>query len=87
MGMSEFYGDTDLTKVRATLERALELGVNLFDTADIYGLGGNESFLGSFVRANRSRVVLATKFGYVRTAERPDNWSLSNQPGITSAAL
>jgi aryl-alcohol dehydrogenase-like predicted oxidoreductase len=87
MGMSEFYGDTDQTEARATLERALDLGVNLFDTADMYGLGSNETFLGSFVRANRSRVVLATKFGYVRTAERPDDWSLSNQPDYIRGAV
>ncbi|SEK82358.1 Predicted oxidoreductase [Roseateles sp. YR242] len=80
MGMSEFYGATDTTEARATLEQALDLGVTLFDTADMYGLGANESLLSPFVKAHRQRVVIATKFGYTRTAERPDDWSLSNRP-------
>jgi len=86
MGMSEFYGDTDPTEARATLERALSLGVTLFDTADMYGLGANESFLAPFVRAHRDHVVIATKFGYTRTPEHPDDWSLSNRPEHIRAA-
>lgn len=80
MGMSEFYGDTDETESLATLELALELGVTMFDTADVYGMGENERFLASFIQANRGRAVIATKFGYARTPERPDNWSLDNRP-------
>lgn len=87
MGMSEFYGDTDAAEARATLERALELGVTLFDTADMYGLGDNERFLGPFVRAHRSQVVLATKFGYTRTPQAPDDWSLSNRPEYIRRAV
>lgn len=62
MGMSFAYGPTDADEARATLERALELGVTLFDTADAYGMGENEKFLSPFVRAHRDEVVLATKF-------------------------
>ncbi|NJP79160.1 aldo/keto reductase, partial [Streptomyces sp. AA8] len=63
MGMSFAYGPTtDPDEARATLERALELGVTLFDTADVYGLGENEKFIAPFVRAHREDVVLATKF-------------------------
>lgn len=87
MGMSEFYGATDTEEARATLERALALGVTLFDTADMYGLGANESFLAPFVKANRQRVVIATKFGYTRTVERPDDWSLSNRPDYIRHAV
>lgn len=80
MGMSEFYGDTDEAEARATLERALELGVTMFDTADVYGLGENERFLAPFLRAHRGKAVIATKFGYARTPETPDDWSLDNRP-------
>ncbi|TLS47228.1 aldo/keto reductase [Streptomyces montanus] len=62
MGMSFAYGPTDADEARATLERALELGVTLYDTADVYGFGENEKFLSPFVRAHRDEVVLATKF-------------------------
>ncbi|MEV0088575.1 aldo/keto reductase [Saccharopolyspora sp. NPDC050642] len=72
MGMSEFYGPTDQDEARRTLEHALERGVTMFDTADIYGSGANEEFLAPFVNANREQVVLATKFGLVRKAEDPN---------------
>ncbi|MFD3697546.1 aldo/keto reductase [Streptomyces sp. NPDC058646] len=67
MGMSEFYGDTDEPAARATLEAALEAGVTLFDTADIYGRGRNEEFLAPFAAAHRDRITLATKFAVERT--------------------
>ena len=87
MGMSEFYGATDESEARATLERALACGVTLFDTADMYGLGENERFLAPFVRAHRDDVLIATKFGYARTAENPDDWSLDNRPAHIRAAV
>ncbi|MFD6463859.1 aldo/keto reductase, partial [Streptomyces roseolus] len=80
MGMSEFYGPSDLTESRATLERALELGITLFDTADVYGSGHNEEFLSDFLRGHRDRVVLATKFGIVRKAEDPAFRGFDNSP-------
>lgn len=80
MGMSEFYGETDAAEARATLGRALELGITLFDTADVYGMGQNERFLAPFVKAHRDRVVIATKCGYARSPENPDDWSLDNRP-------
>ncbi|MFB8024841.1 aldo/keto reductase [Streptomyces sp. NPDC056465] len=67
MGISEFYGDTDETAARDTLEAALEAGVTLFDTADIYGRGANETFLAPFVGAHRDEITLATKFAVERT--------------------
>jgi aryl-alcohol dehydrogenase-like predicted oxidoreductase len=66
MGMSEFYGAHDDAESLATLERAFELGVTLFDTADMYGAGHNETLLGQFLKDKRDQVVLATKFGIVR---------------------
>ncbi|MBF6211473.1 aldo/keto reductase [Nocardia puris] len=80
MGISEFYGPSDLDESRATLDRALELGITLFDTADIYGSGHNEEFLSDFVRANREQVVLATKFGIVRKADDPAFRGFDNSP-------
>ncbi|MEE4596613.1 aldo/keto reductase [Streptomyces sp. DSM 41524] len=72
MGMSWAYGPThDETEARATLERALELGVTLFDTADVYGFGRNEEFISPFVRANRDRITLATKFAIERDESDP----------------
>ncbi|MEV6311086.1 aldo/keto reductase [Streptomyces sp. NPDC051840] len=67
MGMSEFYGETDEAAARDTLEAALEAGVTLFDTADIYGRGANETFLAPFVGAHRDEITLATKFAIERT--------------------
>ncbi|MEV3991025.1 aldo/keto reductase [Streptomyces sp. NPDC049837] len=67
MGISEFYGDTDEAAARDTLDAALEAGVTLIDTADIYGRGANEEFLAPFVARHRDEITLATKFGIVRT--------------------
>jgi aryl-alcohol dehydrogenase-like predicted oxidoreductase len=69
MGMSEFYGEADEAESLATIHRALELGIDFFDTSDIYGPFTNEQLLGRAVAGRRDRVVLATKFGNVR---RPD---------------
>jgi aryl-alcohol dehydrogenase-like predicted oxidoreductase len=66
MGMSEFYGAADETQSVATINRALDLGVNLLDTADIYGPYTNERLVGRAIRDRRHEVVLATKFGNVR---------------------
>ncbi len=66
MGMSEFYGPTDETESIATIHRALELGVTLLDTADVYGPFTNEELVGRAIRGKRERVVLATKCGIVR---------------------
>ncbi|WP_341992368.1 aldo/keto reductase [Azorhizobium sp. AG788] len=66
MGMSEFYGASDDAQSLETLEAALAAGITLFDTADMYGTGHNETLLGRFLKGKRDRVVLATKFGNVR---------------------
>ncbi|WP_207479259.1 aldo/keto reductase [Arenibaculum pallidiluteum] len=69
MGMSEFYGPGDEAESIATIHRALELGVTLLDTADMYGVGRNEELVGRAIRDRRDRVFLATKFGNVRGAD------------------
>jgi aryl-alcohol dehydrogenase-like predicted oxidoreductase len=66
MGMSEFYGTTDEGEAVATIHRALELGIDFLDTADMYGRGANEKLVGKAIRDRRDDVVLATKFGNVR---------------------
>jgi aryl-alcohol dehydrogenase-like predicted oxidoreductase len=66
MGMSEFYGSADEAESIATIHRAIDRGVNLIDTADVYGMGRNEELVGRALRGRRSEVVLATKFGNVR---------------------
>ncbi len=63
MGMSDFYSGRDETEATATLNRALELGVTFFDTADIYGMGDNEELVGKTLRSQRDKIVIATKFG------------------------
>jgi aryl-alcohol dehydrogenase-like predicted oxidoreductase len=65
MGMSSVYGAADDATSISVIHRALELGINFLDTADIYGTGGNEQLVGRAIRAKRDQVVLATKFGNV----------------------
>src|SRR3954470_3345642 len=79
MGMSEFYGDSDEAESIATIERALELGITLLDTADMYGPFTNERLVGHAIKGRRDRVVLGTKFGNVRD-EEGNNLGIDGSP-------
>ena len=65
MGMSQSYGPPDAEEAVQTIQRALDLGVTLIDTADAYGKGENERLVGRAIRERREQVILASKFGIV----------------------
>jgi aryl-alcohol dehydrogenase-like predicted oxidoreductase len=85
MGMSEFYGTADEAESLATIDRALELGVTMLDTADVYGPHTNEVLVGRAVKNRRDRVVIATKFGIVRTAD-PSYRAVNGKPEYVRAS-
>jgi aryl-alcohol dehydrogenase-like predicted oxidoreductase len=80
MGMSEFYGSTDDGESVATIHRALELGINLLDTSDIYGPHTNEVLVGGAIADRRDEVVLATKFGILRDPNDPTKRGVNGRP-------
>src|SRR6266436_2907786 len=80
MGMSEFYGPGDDGESIATIHRALEVGVNFLDTADVYGPYKNEELVGRAIKGKRDKVVLATKFGIVRDPANPTARGVDGKP-------
>lgn len=85
MGMSEFYGRCDESEAIATIENGIELGVTLFDTADMYGPFTNEKLVGKALKPYRNRVAIATKFGFVRS-ETGEYLGLSGKPEYVKSA-
>jgi aryl-alcohol dehydrogenase-like predicted oxidoreductase len=85
MGMSDFYGSRDEAESVATINLALDRGVTLLDTADMYGLGANEELVGRVVRTRREWVVVASKFGIVRGPDGKGR-SVNGRPDYVRAA-
>lgn len=87
MGMSEFYQGRDEAEALATLDLALELGINFFDTADMYGPYSNEELLGRALAQRRQACFLASKFGLLRDPARPELRGVNGRPEYVKASI
>jgi aryl-alcohol dehydrogenase-like predicted oxidoreductase len=85
MGMSEYYGPRNDAESLATMQAALDAGIDFFDTADMYGYGDNEELVGRFLKGKRDKVVLATKFAVVRNRETGER-RIDNSPAYIRSA-
>ena len=85
MGMSDFYGPRDEAESLATLNHALDRGVDFLDTADMYGFGENEELLAKLLRTRRRDVFLATKFGFIRDRADPGKRAVSGRADYVKA--
>ncbi len=86
MGMSEFYGETDDAESIKTIQKAFDLGITFFDTADIYGPFKNEILVGKAIQPFREKITLATKFGIVRDPSNPQSRGVNGRPEYVKSA-
>ncbi len=86
MGMSEFYGEASDAESVKTIERAFELGITFFDTADVYGPFKNEVLVGKAIKSFRNEITLATKFGIIRDPANPQSRGINGKPEYVKSA-
>lgn len=85
-GMSDFYGKADPVEAKQVIQKAFDLGINFFDTADIYGHGANEILVGETIKSFRNQIYIASKCGIVRDEANPTVYGINNKPAYIKSS-